>query len=109
MSLFLDPTGRASYGIGLCARCSKKFFLNDLQSDPNSPGLMVCRDDLDDLDPYRLPARPGEAIYLEFVRPDDSLTDEGDLFTLSDVGIRGLDNGLDYRITDSGDFREVTL
>lgn len=104
MSYFLDPTGRSSYGIGICGRCSKKFFLNQLMSDPNSPGLMVCADDLDDLDPYRLPARVGEAINLEFVRPDVSLTDEEAAFTLADVEIRYTEEG-DMRLTQADDVR----
>ena len=58
MPIFKDPTGQSSYGIALCARCSKKFFLDDLYDDPNAPGLKVCIDDLDDYDPYRLAARP---------------------------------------------------
>ena len=70
MPVFLDPRGRATYGIGLCARCSRKMFLDELHSDPNSPGLMVCKDDLDVLDPYRLPARQTEDITLPFYRPD---------------------------------------
>jgi len=70
MSIFLDPRGRATYGIGLCARCSRKFFLDQLSPDPNSPGLMVCEEDKDQLDPYRLPARQTEQINLPFVRPD---------------------------------------
>lgn len=74
MTLFLDPTGQPSYGIAICARCSKKFFLADLFSDPNSPGLMVCKEDLDQLDPYRLPARQTERINLDFTRPDVPLT-----------------------------------
>lgn len=74
MSVFLNPTGRSTYGIALCARCSKKFFLDELSADPNFPGLMVCRDDLDQLDPYRLPMRQTEDITLEFVRPDEPLT-----------------------------------
>jgi hypothetical protein len=44
--------------------------LDDLFADPNSPGLKVCREDLDDLDPYRLPARQTENIALRFTRPD---------------------------------------
>jgi hypothetical protein len=44
--------------------------LEDLMPDPNSPGLMVCRKDLDELDPYRLPARQTENITLKFTRPD---------------------------------------
>lgn len=74
-ALFLNPKGRATYGIGLCARCSRKFFLDELFMDPNSPGLMVCEADLDVLDPYRLPARQTETITLPFIRPDRPLTD----------------------------------
>lgn len=75
MSWFLDPSGRATYGLGLCARCSKKMFLDELFDDPNFPGLKVCRDDLDDLDPYRLPPREADPITLQFTRPDLPLTD----------------------------------
>ena len=74
MPIFLDPRGQATFGIGLCARCSRKMFLSELYSDPNSPGLRVCLDDLDVLDPYRLPARQTEQINLPFVRPDVPLT-----------------------------------
>ena len=49
--LYLDPRGRSNFGIGLCARCSRKLYLEDLFSDPNFPGLMVCIEDLDVLDP----------------------------------------------------------
>lgn len=70
MPIFLDPRGRSTYGIGICARCSRKMFLEELSPDPNSPGLMVCREDLDVLDPYRLPARETEQITLPFNRPD---------------------------------------
>lgn len=74
MTVFIDPTGQPTYGIGLCARCSRKFPLADLHPDPNSPGLMVCLDDLDQYDPYRLPARQSEDITLPFTRPDVPLT-----------------------------------
>lgn len=70
MSIWYDPTGKSSYGIGLCDRCSRKMSITDLYSDPNSPGLRVCLEDLDDLDPYRLPARQTEIITLQFTRPD---------------------------------------
>ena len=66
MPIFLDPTGQPTYGIGICARCSRKFFLADLFSDPNTPGLKVCIDDMDDYDPYRLPARHTEDVTLPF-------------------------------------------
>lgn len=73
MSIFLDTRGRSTLGIGLCARCSRKMSLDDLYSDPNFPSLMVCKDDIDQFDPYRLPARQPETITLPFVRPDDPL------------------------------------
>ncbi len=73
MPRFLDPTGRQTYGIGICDRCSRKFFLDELQSDPNSPGLMVCEADLDELDPYRLPPRQPDNVRLPFTRPDRKL------------------------------------
>jgi hypothetical protein len=74
MSIYLDTRGRSTLGIGLCARCSRKMSLDELFSDPNSPGLRVCREDLDNLDPYRLPPRQPDNINLPFVRPDAPLT-----------------------------------
>lgn len=74
MPYWIDPTGLPTFGIGICARCSRKMSLLDLHSDPNYPGLMVCAEDLDALDPYRLPARQTERINLDFVRPDVPLT-----------------------------------
>lgn len=73
MSVFLDVTGEATFGIGICARCSRKFKLGELSSDPNYPGLMVCKDDKDDYDPYRLAPRKEDKIVLPFVRPDISI------------------------------------
>lgn len=70
MPVFLDTRGRSTLGIALCARCSRKFPLGELQQDPNYPNLMVCREDVDDYDPYRLAPRPPDQIVLPFVRPD---------------------------------------
>lgn len=70
MSVFIDPSGEATYGIAICGRCSRKFKLAELSPDPNSPGLYVCRDDLDDYDPYRLAPRAEDQIVLPFTRPD---------------------------------------
>ena len=75
MSIWLDPTGKSTFGIGLCDRCSRKMSLDDLYPDPNFPGLRVCKNDLDDLDPWRLAARQTEDIHLPFTRPDRPLTD----------------------------------
>lgn len=73
MSRYLDTRGKSTLGIGICSRCSRKFSLDDLYPDPNSPGLRVCKSDLDQFDPYRLPARPADKLTLRFVRPDDPL------------------------------------
>lgn len=70
MSIYLDTRGLSNLGIGICDRCSRKFSLTELMSDPNSPGLRVCKEDLDQLDPYRLPPRQPDTITLPFVRPD---------------------------------------
>lgn len=70
---FIDPSGQPTYGIGICGRCSRKMVLAELRPDPNSPGLMVCREDLDDYDPYRLAPRAEDQITLPFVRPDTPL------------------------------------
>ena len=78
MSIFLDTTGKASLAIGICDRCQRKFPIDELLSDPNSPGLRVCKEDRDQYDPYRLPARSEEQISLPFARPDVALTVEGE-------------------------------
>lgn len=70
MSIWLNPRGKSTFGIGLCDRCSRKMSLDDLYKDPNFPGLRVCKNDLDELDPWRLPARQTEDIHLPFTRPD---------------------------------------
>jgi len=85
MSIWLDTRGRSTLGIAVCARCSRKMSLDELFSDPNSPGLRVCREDLDELDPYRLPPRQPDNITLPFVRPDLPLnTDPSGLVTEDD-------------------------
>lgn len=70
MSGWDDPTGWPYFAVGLCDRCHRRFPLHELIEDGNLPGLRVCRDDWDELDPYRLPARQTENIVLPFVRPD---------------------------------------
>lgn len=70
MPLYLNTSGNASVGIGICGRCSQKFPIVELLEDPNAPGLLVCQDDRDDYDPYRLPPRETEDITLRMPRPD---------------------------------------
>ncbi len=105
MPLFIDPSGRSTFGLGVCARCWRKFSLEELFSDPNSPGLKVCLDDLDDYDPYRLPARRTEDITLPFYRPDEDLTTGGpDPNTTSLFAVRQAGSG-NPRVTAGGDLR----
>jgi hypothetical protein len=70
MGRFLDTRGNPTLGIGICARCSRKFPIGELRSDPNFPNLMVCKEDSDQYDPYRLAPRAPDQIVLPFVRPD---------------------------------------
>ena len=108
MAIFIDPTGRGTYGIGLCARCSRKFSIEDLYSDPNSTGLKVCRADLDDYDPYRLPARQTEDITLRFTRPDVALDSGGPIPNIIGLfGIRVTENG-NLRTTINGSLRVIS-
>jgi|ERR1051325_4279273 hypothetical protein len=65
-----DPTGWPYYAVGICDRCNRRFPLHELIQDGNLPGLRVCRDDWDMLDPYRLPPRQPDNLVLPFVRPD---------------------------------------
>lgn len=73
MTDWFDPTGRPYYAVGLCDRCHRAFLLDELIEDGNLPGLRVCREDWDELDPYRLPARQPDNMVLPFVRPDVSV------------------------------------
>lgn len=92
MSIYLDTRGKTTLAIGVCGRCSRKFSLDDLYSDPNYPGLRVCKVDMDQYDPYRLPARQPEKISLLFARPDTSIatnpagliTENGEQFLINE-------------------------
>lgn len=91
---FLDVRGQPTFGIGICARCSRKFPLAALHPDPNYPNLMVCDVDTDDYDPYRLAAKPEDQVVLPFVRPDTSINtrpsgliqEQGDEFIITENG-----------------------
>lgn len=77
MPKFLDTKGRTKIAIAICGRCSRKFPYDELVDDPNFPGLRVCPEDRDNLDPWRLPARETEDITLEYPRPDSPISDFG--------------------------------
>ena len=94
MSIYLDTTGQPTLGIGICARCSRKFKLAELHPDPNYPNLMVCKEDTDEYDPYRLAPRRPDQIVLPFNRPDTPINthpagviqEAGDEFFITEDG-----------------------
>lgn len=70
MPVYLDTRGNSVLSVAICDRCSRKFAYTDLMPDPNFPGMRVCKADLDNYDPWRLPARQTENIALRHPRPD---------------------------------------
>lgn len=73
MPVYLDTRGNSVLSVAICDRCSRKFAYTELMPDPNFPGMRVCKEDLDNFDPWRLPARQTENIALRFPRPDVSV------------------------------------
>ena len=97
MPVYLSTRGKTTLGIGICGRCSRKFSLDDLYSDPNSPGLMVCAADRDEYDPYRLPARQPDNIVLPFTRPDTPIpTNPAGVITQDSDYVLITEDGEDY-------------
>lgn len=106
MPIFLDTRGKTNVGIGICDRCRRKFPINDLQPDRNTPGLLVCEADNDVFDPWRLPARQSEDITLPHYRPDVPLGVTPEAETLDgDLRITEID---EYRITEDDDEYRIT-
>jgi len=73
MPVYLDTRGNSVLSVAVCDRCNRKFPYVELMPDPNFPGMRVCKEDLDNFDPWRLPARQTENIALRFPRPDVSV------------------------------------
>jgi len=63
-----------SIAIAICDRCRMKHPYNKLMADGNSPGLRVCKECRDNIDPYKLAPRQPEAFTLRYPRPDSILT-----------------------------------
>jgi len=70
MPVYIDTRGNSVLSVAVCDRCNRKFGYTELMPDPNFPGMRVCKDDLDNFDPWRLPALQTENIALRFPRPD---------------------------------------
>ena len=73
MPVYIDTRGNSVLSVAICDRCSRKFAYVDLMPDPHFPGMRVCKEDLDQFDPWRLPAIQTENIALRFPRPDVSV------------------------------------
>lgn len=73
MPVWLDTRGNSVLSVAICDRCNRKMAYTELYPDPNFPGMRVCKEDLDQYDPWRLPARQTENIALRFPRPDQPL------------------------------------
>lgn len=73
MPKFLNTTGNARLSVAICDRCAKKYPIDELFPDPNSPGLRVCKNDLDQFDPWRLAPRMTEKITIDNPRPDSDV------------------------------------
>ena len=73
MPVYIDTRGNSVLSVAICDRCNRKFAYVDLMPDPNAPGMRVCKEDLDQYDPWRLPAIQPENITLRHPRPDVSI------------------------------------
>lgn len=66
MSLFISDSP-----IAICDRCRTKMRRDELTQDRNSPGLLVCRECNDKVDPYRFPWHPKDSdIHVDRPRPE---------------------------------------
>ncbi len=54
----------------ICGRCQVRYPYTKLMADGNSPGLRVCKDCRDEIDPYKLAPRQPDSYVLKFPRPD---------------------------------------
>lgn len=93
MPVYLDTRGNSVLSVGICDRCSRKFAYTELMPDPNFPGMRVCKEDLDNFDPWRLPALQTENIALRFPRPDISVALTPDEI-MTDGGFTQGENGM---------------
>jgi hypothetical protein len=73
VALYLNTAGQTSSAIAVCSRCAMKVPYSKLVADGDKPGLRVCPECSDNMDPWRLPARMSENITLRFPRPDEPL------------------------------------
>ena len=100
MPVYLDTRSNSVLSVAVCDRCNRKFPYVDLMPDPNFPGMRVCKDDVDNFDPWRLPARQTENIALRFPRPDVSVA-TGPIGGNQIQTENGFQNGNSFYITEN--------
>ena len=100
MPVYLDTRSNSVLSVAVCDRCNRKFPYVDLMPDPNFPGMRVCKDDVDNFDPWRLPARQTENIALRFPRPDTSVA-TGPIGGNQIQTENGFQNGNSFYITEN--------
>jgi len=100
MPVYLDTSSYSVLSVAVCDRCNRKFPYVELMPDPNFPGMRVCQDDLDQFDPWRLPARQTENIALRFPRPDVSVA-TGPIGGNDIQTENGFQNGNSFYITEN--------
>jgi hypothetical protein len=72
VSRYLPVRTKGTAAIAICFRCQRKVYYDDLRKDPNN-GNYLCKECVDVLDPWRLPARQTENISLDHPRKDEEL------------------------------------
>jgi len=72
MTLF-HSVDKHNPALGICMRCKLKKQRYELRGDPNSPGLLVCKDCTDEFDPYRKAQRQPENITINRPSLDEAL------------------------------------
>jgi len=70
--------------ISICQRCGFKHPYKEMREDGNIPGLYVCAECYDHIDPYKLPPALPDAFVLHHARPDLKISDVPTSITLFD-------------------------
>lgn len=73
------------FALFVCDRCAFEYPYREARADGNSPGLRVCPQCRDNIDPYRLPARQPDPIALRYPRPEEDIAIEEPAYILTET------------------------
>lgn len=82
------------HGLGICDRCAMQFPYQALRKDGNSPGMLVCNECWDPIDPYRLPRKQDLDFIIKNPRPPEPLVVPGIYYRVNDNVLYGEDDAL---------------